>query len=65
MPKKYDQQGLFLLTERTPHTDTKRYDIKISSRFEMIQAFSLDEKELNTVEKALNILENKRYGVKR
>lgn len=65
MPKKYENQGLILVEKRTKHTDTKRYDVTISGRFETLNAFSLTEKELNTVEKAFEILDEKRYGVKR
>lgn len=61
--KKYENQGLVLIDKRTKHTDTKRYDVVVSSVFESVKAFSLSEEELNVVTKALDILEKRRWGL--
>jgi hypothetical protein len=61
--RKYENQGVVLIDERTKHTDTKRYDLKVVSRDEIVlKAFSLTEKELGLVEQAFQILEDRRWG---
>ena len=61
--RKYENQGVVLIEERTKHTDTQRYDLKIISKEEIImKAFSLTQEELNTVEKAFQILNDRRWG---
>lgn len=61
--RKYENQGVALIEERTKHKDTKRYDLKIVSREALeLRAFSLTEEELNTVEQAFQILDDRRFG---
>jgi len=61
--KKYENQGLALIDKPTKHKDQKRYDVVIASKFESVKAYSLTEKELKTVMKALDILEKRRWGL--
>ena len=61
--RKYENQGVALIEERTKHKDTKRYDLKIVSTQSLeLRAFSLTEEELAKVEEAFQILDDRKWG---
>lgn len=62
MVKKFENQGMAIIAESTKHADKARYDVKVVTRYETMPAFSLTEKELNTVIKGLEVLDNRRFG---